>query len=365
MTNHKPVSPAQKIFALLIAVVFIAVAGEITLRLFAPFPDYTLYSIRCFPDQYHPLLGYAGVPGLDTWFILPDFKHRIVNNSRGFRDRERAYDKGGQKRIVVLGDSTAWGWGVETWERFSDIIEKRLKGWEVINLAQAGYSTDQELIVLETEGLKYHPDVVMLLFDRNDVVEGNNAKIIDGMQPKPYFVEEGGRLVVKNSPVPFEGAYWMQKRMLAGSYGVTDDGKPPRSWRCRRDRIFTGSHLYNWIVFRLAHPIWTKSEQAGAQGDLRELEKNMYLTKRLLGEINGLCAQNGARFVVADIHSVYSPLLKSFCQGAGIGYVDLGPPLHGRIRPIEHRRVGHWNAYGHKIVADAMMDYLTKNGYVR
>ena len=351
--------------ALLIAVAFIAVAGEIALRLFAPFPDYTMYSIRCFPDQYHPLLGFAGVPGLDTWFILPDFKHRIVNNSSGFRARERAYDKGERKRIVVLGDSTAWGWGVESGERFSDILEKRLNGWEVINLAQAGYSTDQELLVLETEGLKYHPDIVILLFDRNDVVEGNNAKIIDGMQPKPYFVEEGGRLVIKNNPVPFDGAYWMKKGMLASSYGVPDDGVSPRSWIYWRDRVFIKSQLYNWIMFRLAHPIWSKPESPGTQSDRRELEKNMHLTKMLLGEINGLCAQNGARLVVADVPSYYSPLLRDFCVEQKIPYIDLQPHLKGRLCPIEHRRVGHWNAYGHKIVAGAMIDYLTKNGYVR
>jgi hypothetical protein len=355
----------KKILALLIAMVFIAVLGEMALRLLAPFPDYTLYSIRCFPDQYHPLLGYAGVPRLDTWFILPDFKHRIVNNSRGFRDRERAYDKGGRKRIVVLGDSTAWGWGVEAEERFSDIIEKRLDGWEAINLAHAGYSTDQELLVLETEGLKYRPDVVILLFDRNDVVEGNNAKIIDGRQPKPYFIEEGGRLAVKNSPVPFDGAYWMQKRTLASKYGVPDDGNLRRSWRYWRDRVFTRSHLYNWIVFRLAHPIWAGTEPVDAGGDREKLARDLVLTEKLLKRINDLCRENGARFVIADIHSVYSPLLKSFCEGAGIGYVDLGPALRGRIRPVEHRRVGHWNPYGHRVVADAMIDYLTKNGCVQ
>lgn len=365
MTDDRSISTAKKIFALLIAVAFIAILGEAALRLLAPFPDYTLYCIRSFPDQYDPLLGYAGVPNLDTWFILPDFKHRIVNNSRGYRDRERAYDKGGRKRIVVLGDSTTWGWGVESGERFSDVIEKRLEGWEVINLAQAGYSTDQELLVLESEGLKYRPDVVILLFDRNDVVEGNNAKIIDGMQPKPFFVEEDGRLALKNNPVPFDGAYWMQKRMLAGCYGVPGDGASPRPWRYWRDRVFTRSHLYNWIVFRLAHPIWSKPAQADERRDRKELEKNMELTKRLLEEMNGLCTRNGARLLIADVPSYYSQLLKEFCAGQNIPYIDLQPCLKGRIRPIEHRKVGHWTAYGHRVVADAMIDYLKRNGYVR
>ncbi len=331
MSGKSPASLSKKLFALFLAMAFIAAAGELILRLLAPFPDYTLRSIRCFPDQYHPLLGYAGVPNLETWFILPDFKHRIVNNSRGFRDKERSYEKGDRKRIVVLGDSTAWGWGVEAEERFSDILERRLKGWEVINLAQAGYSTDQELLVLETEGLTYRPDIVILLFDRNDVVEGNNAKIIDGMQPKPFFVEEGGRLVLKNTPVPCDNAYWIKKRMLAGSYGAPDGGGGSlQSWRYWREEIFTRSQLYNWLMFRLAHPAWAKSGSSETARDRGELEKSMQLTKRLLKEIDRLCAQNGARLVIADVPSYYSPLLGDFCRKENIAYVDLRPVIESR-----------------------------------
>lgn len=366
MSGENPGSLSRKVIVLLLAVAFTAAAGEIILRLFAPFQDYTSDTIHSFPDQYDPLLGYAGVPNLGTWFILPDFRHRIVNNSRGFRERERSYEKRGKKRIVVLGDSTAWGWGVEAGERFSDILERRLPGWEVINLAQAGYSTDQELLVLETEGLKYRPDLVILLFDRNDVVEGNNAKVIDGIQPKPFFVDEGGKLVLKNVPVPDNRGYWIKKAMLAQSYGVPGGDRDSRwSWRYWREEYFTKSHFYNWLMFRLAHPVWSRSEPSEAKSDRREMEQRMRLTKRLLKEIDSLCTQNGARLIIADIPSIYSPLLQDFCREEKIRYVDLDPPLRRRIRPIAHRKVGHWNRYGHRIVAEAMIDYLRKNDYIQ
>lgn len=366
MSGEKRTYLAKKMCALLLAVVFTAVAGEVLLRLFAPFPDYTSRSIRSFPDQYHPILGYTGIPRLDTLFILPDFRHRIVNNSRGFRDRERDYEKGDRKRMVILGDSTAWGWGVEAEDRFSDVMERQLKGWEVINLAQAGYSTDQELLVLETEGLTYRPDLVILLFDRNDVVEGNNARIIDGIQPKPFFVEEGDRLVLKNTPVPCDRAYWIRKTMLAQSYGVPGGDRDSRwSWRYSGEEFFTKSHFYNWLMFRLSHPVWSRSEPSETRSDRRELEKGMRLTKRLLKEIDRLCTQNGARLIIADIPSIYSPPLQDFCREEKIRYVDLDPPLRWRMRPIAHRRVGHWNRYGHRIVAEAIIDYLSKNGMLK
>ncbi|MCX6356710.1 MAG: SGNH/GDSL hydrolase family protein [Candidatus Aureabacteria bacterium] len=355
-----PLSLTKRLLALLITLAVVLTAGEVALRLLAPFPDYTSETIHSFPDQYHPILGYAGVPNLETWFILPDFKHKIVNNSRGFRDRDRSYDKGDRKRIIVLGDSTAWGWGVEAEERFSDIMEKRLPGWEVINLAQAGYSTDQELLVLETEGVKYRPDIVILLFDRNDVVEGNNARIIDGIQPKPFFVDEGSALVLKNTPVPCDSDYWMKKALLARTYGGPGE-TPPSFWA----NLLTSSHLYNWITFRLAHPIWAGSGATNIQPDVSMLEKNMALTKKLLKRIDNLCGEHGARFVITDIPSEYSPLLRGFCRQENILYIDLEPCLKGRLRPVVHRKVGHWTPYGHRVVAAAMIECLREHGFVK
>lgn len=349
----------RKALACVGAVAVISFVGEAVLRLLAPFPDYSGEIIRSFPDQYHPLLGYSGVPNLDQWFILPDFKHRILNNSRGFRDRERSYEKGDRKRIVVLGDSTAWGWGVEAQERFSDLMEKMLAGWEVINLAQSGYSTDQELILLETEGMKYDPEIVLLLFDRNDVVEGNNARVIDGMQPKPYFVREDDALVLKNVPVPYDPRYWELKARLARSYGGPRAAAPSvLSWEYWRRNILPKSHFYNWLSFRLAHPVWKKSTSKDADKSVRQMEEEMALTRDILRRMESLCGAQGARFVVADVPSAYSPLLRRFCSDENIPYIDLKPALERSLLPVQHRRVGHWNRRGHRLVADAMIRYL-------
>lgn len=345
------------ICALLGAVLLCTLAGEAALRLLAPFPEHSAETINSFPDGYHPLLGYAGVPDLDTVFTLSDFSHRIQNNSCGFRDRERAREKGDRRRIVVLGDSTAWGWGVEAEERFSDLMERMLPGWEVLNLAQAGYSTDQELLVLETEGFAYRPDIVFLLFDRNDVVEGNNAKGIDGMQPKPWYEELDGALELRGVPVPCDPDYWKSKAALARIHG----SPPPQgAWERFRERILARSHLRNWILFRLAHP--RRREGGKRREEARALDAAMGLTKKILSRMNRSCAEHGARLVVTDVPSAYTPLLAGFCSGEGIPYLDLRPVLEGRWRPVSHRRVGHWNRYGHRLVAGAAVAFLRKNG---
>ncbi|MCC6450013.1 MAG: SGNH/GDSL hydrolase family protein [Candidatus Aureabacteria bacterium] len=358
MSGGRTGAAVKRAGAVLGALAVCAFAGEAALRLLAPFPEHGSRAIHSFPDTYHPLLGWTGVPNLDTVFTLPDFSHRIRNNQRGFRDRDHAREKAGKRRIVVLGDSTAWGWGVEAEERFSDRMERMLPGWEVLNLAQAGYSTDQELLVLETEGLAYGPELVLLLFDRNDVAEGNNARLIDRMQPKPWFEERDGALELRGVPVPRDAVYWARKAALAKTYG----GPPPRGgWEGFRDRVLARSHLHNWISFRLTHPARRGGGEEGRE-DEEVLDARMGLTKRLLSRMHRLCAEHGARFVIADVPSEYSPFLARFCRREGIPHLDLRPALTDGLRPVQHRRVGHWNRLGHRLVAGAAVDFLEREG---
>ncbi|MEZ5973291.1 MAG: hypothetical protein R3E96_00160 [Planctomycetota bacterium] len=54
----------------------------------------------------------------------PEFECMVRINAEGFRDPERnASAASGRKRVAVLGDSIAWGWGVQDDERFSAVLE--------------------------------------------------------------------------------------------------------------------------------------------------------------------------------------------------------------------------------------------------
>src|ERR1051326_4754279 len=46
-------------------------------------------------------------------FVPPEFAFTVTTNSLGFRDREFSPDKKSKTRIVALGDSFTYGWGVE------------------------------------------------------------------------------------------------------------------------------------------------------------------------------------------------------------------------------------------------------------
>ena len=58
---------------------------------------------------YDPRLGWRNIPG---WEATTNGK-KLTINSRGLRDREYALAKpAGVRRVLVLGDSYTWGYGV-------------------------------------------------------------------------------------------------------------------------------------------------------------------------------------------------------------------------------------------------------------
>ena len=93
-----------------------------------------------------------------------------IYNSAGFRDVEHSFDNPlGRRRVVVVGDSVAEGYGVEWPSVFAARVASQLgDGYEVINLAMQGLNTPQEIHLLAQSGVIYKPDLVVLNFVLND-----------------------------------------------------------------------------------------------------------------------------------------------------------------------------------------------------
>lgn len=155
-----------------------------------------------------PLIGYRYIP--NTRLSLPrpgGGKYEMVINGAGIRsDREFAYEKPANvTRIIVCGDSMAAGQFVSNDQRFSELLERRNHGLEVMNLALEGSGTDQQVLLYEHVGLKYEHDMVVLLpflqnIRRNLVGAREAIDPATGapiLRPKPRFDLEGDRLVLR------------------------------------------------------------------------------------------------------------------------------------------------------------------------
>lgn len=121
-------------------------------------------------------------PDLEGQFASPAYvppgrepsSFRVNTNSRGFRGEEFERSKQpGTTRVVCLGNSSTFGWGVPPDSCYPRLLEDLLRhasprNYEVINAGTPGYSSLQGLILLEREILALEPDVITLAFGAND-----------------------------------------------------------------------------------------------------------------------------------------------------------------------------------------------------
>ena len=130
-------TPKGRFVALLLGTFLAAVATESIARWV--FPEWAPRSARLASFwQYDERLGWKHVPGAIGRFNSHGFDIVVQINSQGYRGPERDYVRNGEVgRVLVLGDSMIFGFGVEYEEMFTTILERRLPNVEVINLGHA------------------------------------------------------------------------------------------------------------------------------------------------------------------------------------------------------------------------------------
>lgn len=96
-------------------------------------------------------------------------------NALGLRGPEIGPKQPHERRLLVLGDSLAFGWGVEERQLFGARLAELLctqtgASWTSINAGVCSYNSIQERLYLEHRGLALEPDLVVLVFVDNDVL---------------------------------------------------------------------------------------------------------------------------------------------------------------------------------------------------
>ena len=102
----------------------------------------------------------------------------IKINSIGMRDHEPPlYEEISGKKVLVLGDSIAWGFGVPMDDAFPQLLESALAGEAnargeahpvVYNSAVNGYSFRQQVATLYDIGFHLKPDLIVVAYVLND-----------------------------------------------------------------------------------------------------------------------------------------------------------------------------------------------------
>ena len=159
-----------------------------------------------------PVTGWSHIPAASGRSFNPFYEYdaQVTFNSRGIRGPESlGYAKPeAVYRVLLLGDSFMEAVQVNDDETLGEQLAALLqtemgRPVEVINAGVSGFGTDQELLWLREEGVKYAPDLVLLaVYPHNDFM--NNAEVLESANQgginKPFFSLVDGKLQLHYYP---------------------------------------------------------------------------------------------------------------------------------------------------------------------
>ena len=142
-------------------------------------PDWYTYSSEVGWERRPNFTGYVAreLRGDDSARYLREF------DSQGFfavdTDQVRATDR---KRILAIGDSNTFGWGVPTGSSFTEVLDRMLPDANVINLGTNGYTSFQGYATLVRYFETVRPDLVIASFNFNDRRAVLSENAVDGQE---------------------------------------------------------------------------------------------------------------------------------------------------------------------------------------
>lgn len=147
---------------------------------------------------YDEIVGWRNAPNIDR--TVQNEGH-VRTNAAGMRnDTDFPVDPvPGRRRLMIVGDSYSFGYGVDNDQTFAYLLAQRMPDWDVMNFAVSATGTDQHYLMYERYGERYRPDIVLLGFY---VLDYNRNTYSFRDYAKPLFVPlADGRLELTHVPV--------------------------------------------------------------------------------------------------------------------------------------------------------------------
>ncbi len=257
---------------------------------------------------------------------IKDFFYEYVDSSRPIFNKEKNTTT---KRIVLVGDSVAYGLHVDFNQTFGYLLELQLNNFfnedfEVINLAVPGYNLNQVLRVFEEQLFDYQPDMIIFVTFHNDWLL-NNYK---------------------------EGVFFEYSIFI------------PKFHFFLYDSLISKSNIYKKIMFLLGKILPNTFERI----NLGELEAENSLIKIITlsnkKEIPLLIINSPNELEILLQPSDYERWFNSILSEQKKIVFNLRKPLMNYQNQSLFLDTAHYNPQGHKIVADIIMDYLLNNSFV-
>ena len=297
-----------------------------------------------------PYLPFKPAPGSHLTGRSPtdEFDFDYAHNSLGFRDTEHALAKpAGSFRIVALGDSFTYGAAVPFAQTYLAQLETMLNdrgalhpSVEIVKLGIVRYFPEPERLVLEHYGLQYSPDLILVGFVPNDIID--TALGIDAIQ-----TDSAGKLRTSES-----------KEL--GSVGMF---------------LVEYSHVFRillsrYVASRLQRRTPSRPEDIYRADGFHE--KDWRRVEDEFGRIRDVANRSGAKLAIIYIpmleawapqHAYPSERVATWSARNGVSFIDTLPPLRAAslagVR-VYYVKDGHCTPEGYAIIARTIAAELSR-----
>ncbi len=309
-----------------------------------PYVDYTSW--------YQPsdVLGHELVPGFEGFGPL---NVPIKVNSKGFRDVEhRLPKKEDTIRILGLGDSFMFGWGVGAQEIFFKRVEKLLSHAagtrvETINAGVPGWGLNQYYLYLKKAGVQYSPDLIVLAYFTDDLP----ASILEAIPANQRY----------RVGVSYRGGVFHYSRFYNFMKSLADHIR-------QKNRPGRVEYLHDLETRRAE---WAKQSHYLMVSREEQEEKQVALLDTYLTRLNQITEQENATLIVLfipDVSQLHHPelqhineVLHNLTRDHGTAFLDMtqiferaGDPSTYYLWPKDP----HLNGLGHLKTAEALVELI-------
>lgn len=352
------------LFVLIMAVLFCLLILEIFLEVTA--------APGC--KQGDPLYDHSYIPNCVSTFKTGEWDTAVRINSQGLRDDEILPKQQDELRILMLGDSFTWGYGVEQEETFSELLEEKTNT-NVINAGATSYSPILEYLFLKNKGLSYQPEVVILNLDLSDLQD-------DYIREQKAQYDANGELIAVYNPDKDGFIYNLRKRiqitnLINGIFVGIDKALPPPTE----------------INYPFIHDVAYDRYGITRDEPLNDEQEHWQRTFSYINKIKALCDEHNITFVLSIYpyghqisteewevgrHNsgllngqVYSDraekIIRQYAEENDIHFISMFAGFReaeAERTPLYFTYDGHFNQEGHQVAAEILQAELVRQGII-
>lgn len=330
------------------ALAFVAAAVELGARVLGVAPPLKIRYEKNAPD---PVLPFRPIPNLTHTFDAPskEYISEWRHNSLGYRDVEHEFAKpAGTFRIFAMGDSFAWGAGADYKDTFLVQLENKLNaragGHPPVEIVKAGiyaYFPAAQRLLLEHDGARFAPDLVLLQFYPNDLAE--TAMGLDNIRPS-----DEGFLMTQDAKNLGRAGKWLYLNSHAARAALRPylERKILERISLDPDEVYKTDGFYE--------PQW------------REIENELTKMKEI-------CSRMGAAFALMYIPEkdldragaeIPPARLTRWAAENNVAFIDLLPAMREAQAanpgaPLYWEEDGHCTPLGYQFIADELLEKMT------